>query len=205
MWQGFSFYFVLFFIALFCAVIIFLLSYPSINLKIKYKNKYTAAITSSLWSYSIRVSIGYLFESLHGILLSILRHFTCRSTSQNVWQSPSFTAACISVSSKLFSWVFLSRIIVFVLRQRNKKIQLKKISLRKQMKQTTDFTSSLRHFFFFKRLRSHGGYLQFSSAIHNTQREEAPQPHQHSTRQSLTASISFPCHLKETISHVKFS
>ena len=110
----------------FCAVIIFLLSYPSINLKIKYKNKYTAAITSSLWSYSIRVSIAYLFESLHGILLSILRHFTCRSTSQNVWQSPSFTAACISVSSKLFSWVFLSRIIVFVLRQRIKKFSWKK-------------------------------------------------------------------------------
>lgn len=107
-------------------MIIFLLSYPSINLKIKYKNKYTAAITSSLWSYSIRVSIAYLFESLHGILLSILRHFTCRSTSQNVWQSPSFTAARISASSKLFSWVFLSRIIVFVLRQRNEKISWKK-------------------------------------------------------------------------------
>ena len=115
-------------------MIIFLLSYPSINLKIKYKNKYTAAITSSLWSYSIRVSIAYLFESLHGILLSILRHFTCRSTSQNAWQPPSFTrvrhsiltAACISVSSKLFSWVFLSRIIVFVLRQRIKKFSWKK-------------------------------------------------------------------------------
>lgn len=89
---------------------------------------------SSFWSYSIRVSIPYLFQPLYEILFSILWHFTCRLTSQNVWQSPSFTrvthsiltAACISVSSKLFSWVFLSRIIVFVHRQRNKKNLVKK-------------------------------------------------------------------------------